>query len=82
MNYFTTVSYFGRSLWSLKVVFLGGLDLNEQAGGEKKKSKTDRDSVVHDHSFTQIFVRRTMMALESVLLWCLTVFLFFFHLAF
>lgn len=49
---------------------------------EKKKSKTDRDSVVHDHSFTQIFVRRTMMALESVLLWCLTVFLFFFHLAF
>ena len=61
--------------WSLRMLkgFLFGFFLAwtyTQTGRIKKV----QDSTVHDHSF----VHGTMMALESVLLWCLSVFFFLF----
>lgn len=56
-------------------VCFSGLDLHT-----KRQKKKVQDATVHDHSF----VHGTMMALESVLLWCLSVFFIFifFYLAF
>lgn len=84
VNHLTTVSSFGRSLWSFSFLFFVPGFKHTQAGKKEKPvnltEKKVHDLTVHDHSFTQTFVHGTMMALESVLLWCLSicfVFVFF-----
>lgn len=82
------VSDFGGALWSLQGLFSPGFRLTgRKQNKDQVKVKPVRltekklhDWAVNDHSLTQIFVHGTMMALESDLLWCLSI--FFFHLAF
>lgn len=89
VNHLTTVCYSGRSLRSL-VLFGRGSSFsgrrehklngkNKKNARSKRKKKRYGGWTICDHSFLRrSLYMKTMMALESVLLWCLSIFFFLF----